>query len=1296
MATITGTSGVDTLVGGSESDLLLGLEDNDTLTGGDGSDTLVGGAGSDSLVGGAGIDTADYSGSAAGVRVSLVSNSGIGGDAQGDTLSSMENLTGSAFVDTLTGNGGGNVLAGGAGADTLIGNGGSDRLIGGAGADSLIGSGGQDVASYETSTSGVTVDLTNNANNAGGDAEDDWLTGIEHLVGSAYTDTLIGNASGNTLDGGAGDDTVKGNSGNDTLIGGAGADVLIGDGGTDTASYLQSSAGVTVNLTTGTGVGGNAQGDTLSGIERLTGSMFADTLTGNSGGNVLNGESGNDTLIGVDSNDTLNGGNDNDLLEGGAGNDTLNGGGGTDTATYANATSAVTVSISNVTGTAIGGAGTDTLIGIENLIGSAFDDTLIGSSAGNVLDGGAGADMLTGNNGNDSLIGGTGADAMAGNAGDDTYVVDDSGDTVSENASEGLDTVQSSISYTLGAHTENLTLAGSGNINGSGNSQSNVVIGNAGDNTLSGDAGNDTLNGGGGNDTLDGGTGADALSGGAGDDTYIVDETGDGIAESAGEGTDTVLSSITYTLGPDVENLTLTGSGDINGSGNGATNVITGNSGDNTLSGDAGSDTLSGGGGNDVLIGGTGADAMAGNAGDDIYVVDDAGDGVAESFGAGTDTVWSSISYTLGIDVENLTLIGSSNIDGSGNSLDNVIVGNAGDNALDGGAGADTLNGGAGDDTADYSGSSAGVTVSLTTASGSGGDAEGDTLTDIERILGSAFADTLSGDSGANELTGGLGNDSLTGGAGSDTAVFGGARAGYQLSYNSGLERWQITDTNTANGDEGIDTLATDIEALRFSDQTINLGSPTTLPVAQASAVLTPVGTASSTWKLGASGGEGTLSYSVKDGPAHGSLTLNENGTYTYTPTSGYSGEDSFTYRVMDSRGIATEATVNVGVGEQGHVIERSLDFEKNDSSYLAQTPESAGNRQAWTWSGWVKRESFGNGSNPEQCIFSAGPGGDNASLVQLKFDINDRLTFALWSPNILVTTRTFTDPDAWVHIVLAVDTTNAIAGDRARLYVDGVRETSFSTNNAIALNQNTAVNNTVEHRLGESSWTAPVIFFDGQMAEVQLVDGQALDASAFGQTVGSEWRPKEYAGSYGTNGFHLDFADNSSVAALGNDAAGNNDWTVNNFTLADSVSDTPTAGIVDVDATAGNDSFTGGANADAFAGLGGDDQLIGGGGADTLDGGADNDELTGGSGVDTFYFGSGSGADRITDFQTGSGGDVTQLAGLGVSLDSFVEVQAAMTQSGSDVVLDLGSANTITFIGVEIADFHSSNFTFS
>ena len=236
------------------------------------------------------------------------------------------------------------------------------------------------------------------------------------------------------------------------------------------------------------------------------------------------------------------------------------------------------------------------------------------------------ADTISGLAGNDTLDGGAGADRLIGGAGNDTYVVDNAGDKVEEAANGGTDHVKSSVSFTLGANVEQLTLTGSAAINGTGNELANTITGNGAANSLSGAAGNDTLNGGAGadtldggagNDSLDGGAGVDNLIGGAGNDTYVVDNAGDKVVEAANGGTDLVQSSVSFTLGANVEQLTLTGSGATNGTGNELANTITGNGAANSLSGAAGNDTLNGGAGNDSLNGGVGNDNLIGGAGND-------------------------------------------------------------------------------------------------------------------------------------------------------------------------------------------------------------------------------------------------------------------------------------------------------------------------------------------------------------------------------------------------------------------------------------------------------------------------------------------------------------------------------------------------------------------------------------------------------------------------------------------------------------------------------------------------------
>ncbi|WNF15810.1 choice-of-anchor U domain-containing protein [Microcystis aeruginosa] len=422
-------------------------------------------------------------------------------------------------------------------------------------------------------------------------------------------------------------------------------------------------------------------------------------------GILITGTSGNNNLVGGDGNDTLQGLAGNDTLNGGLGSDSLEGGNGNDVYYVDNSGDLVLETVTGSTG------GTDLVYAsvsytlpnlVENLTltgNSAINGT--GNTLNNTIIGNNGNNYLLGDGGNDTLDGKAGVDTLDGGAGNDTYTIDNINDVIIDSA--GTDTVSASISYTLAAGLENLTLTGNGNLNGTGNTLNNTIIGNNGNNYLLGD---------GGNDTLDGKAGVDTLDGGAGNDTYTIDNLNDVIIDSAG--TDTVSAPISYTLADNLENLTLTGSTAINGTGNSANNTIIGNNGNNYLLGD---------GGNDTLDGKAGVDTLDGGAGNDTYTIDNLNDVIIDS--AGTDTVSASISYTLADNLENLTLTGSTAINGMGNNGNNVITGNSGANLLSGLDSNDSLNGGNGND-------------------------------------------TLLGGNGDDTLIGGTGNDSLTGGSGRD------------------------------------------------------------------------------------------------------------------------------------------------------------------------------------------------------------------------------------------------------------------------------------------------------------------------------------------------------------------------------------------------------------------------------------------------------------------------------------------------------------------------------------------------
>jgi len=606
----------------------------------------------------------------------------------------------------------------------------------------------------------------------------------------------------------------------------------------------------------------------LSKNDEITGTAFNDhligykgndTIVGGGGADTLDGDVGNDSLVGDGGDDKLFGGAGNDTLDGGAGNDSMDGGAGNDvyvvdsivdkiTETDANSkTGGIDTVLSHVFAyTLTPGSNIENLtlaegsaaeIGTGNdlanvITGNSLDNTLngldgndklFGNGGDDTLSGTAGNDTLDGGDGNDSLVGGDGADSMVGGFGDDTYSVDDAKDKVSEKIANakggGHDTVESSISYTLGANLDDLILTGGLGNSGTGNAEHNQIFGNGANNKLSGLAGNDTLLANGGDDTLDGGVGNDSLVGGigndsliggAGDDTmvggkgddiYVLDSPNDLIVESDGEGADTVQAPFDIDLGDDkfknVENATLLGKA-LTATGTDGANWLTGNASANTLTGLDGNDTLDGGKGNDTLIGGKG---------DDLYIVDSVKDFVDETGGGGVDTVRSSINVNLALfaGVEHIELTGKSALNATGNGLDNKITGNDGNNVLDGGIGADTMKGGLGNDT--YIVDNIG---DVTSEEGGGGidtvfsgvtweldpDFENLVLTGSDNIdgFGNNFANKITGNAGNNLLSGGLGADTMIGGAGDDT-------------YVVNLSTDQVIETLSKEKGGGIDTV---------------------------------------------------------------------------------------------------------------------------------------------------------------------------------------------------------------------------------------------------------------------------------------------------------------------------------------------------------------------------------------------------------------------------------------------------------------------------------------------------------
>jgi Ca2+-binding RTX toxin-like protein len=731
---VVGGSAGDSILGNARANLLRGEYGADALSGNGGSDTLMGGAGNDTLSGGTGndsfifnpvgneIDTITDFTADDRIQLGAVLTGGAvtAGNGSAVGLGQVHAST-SAGITTLSIG-----TDGVAGPDVQI------RLTGTFAASDFLVTNNGDGTSNITLTAAAGVSLIGTA-------------GAETLVGGEGNDTLSGLSGADLLQGNGGNDGINGGGGNDTLDGGAGADIMLGTLGNDFFIVDNVGDSVVEVLGEGTDTVTALINYTLNGnVENLVLGMGALGGSGNELNNVITGNASNNTIAGLDGNDTIWGSEGNDTLDGGLGDDRLDGGTGVDRMVGGVGNDTYVVDATTDVIVEGGGGGLDSVLSSATYTLSAQVENLTltgiaairgtGNTLANVLTGNPAANTLSGGAGNDTLIGAAGADTMLGGAGNDTYTQDDEGDVITELAAEGTDLVQSSVSTTLGANLENLTLTGTA-VSGAGNDASNILTGNGVGNTLAGGLGNDTLNG---------GAGADSMAGGAGSDTYVQDNVGDIITELVGEGFDTVQSNVNATLGANLEKLILTGIAR-NGTGNAANNSIIGNASDNALTGAEGNDTLDGGLGNDTLLGGLGADSllggegndrldglagadtMVGGAGDDLYFKDLTTDVVLEELGGGLDTVSSKVNVVLTANVENAILSGAGNTLATGNDLDNLITGNSGANKLSGLAGNDHLIGGLGNDS----------------------------------VFGGEGGDTLEGSEGNDQLQGGLGSDTF-------------------------------------------------------------------------------------------------------------------------------------------------------------------------------------------------------------------------------------------------------------------------------------------------------------------------------------------------------------------------------------------------------------------------------------------------------------------------------------------------------------------------------------------------------
>jgi Ca2+-binding RTX toxin-like protein len=932
----TGNNSNNILKGNSGINTLSGLIGDDTLDGGAGVDILIGGTGNDFYI----LEVNE--------TITEVINQGI------DTVQSSSNITLQSNLENLvltglatvgTGNAENNRLEGNNLANNLTGSNGNDTLIGAGGADTLVGDLNDDVyiidnldtvieainSGEDTIESQFNIDLSSpnfvNVENA-----TIISTGNGNGNGSPGPNKLTGNTNANELIGGQGNDVLNGKEGPDTLKGDAGDDLYIVDIPFDVIVELPEEGIDVVETPFSYILGDNIERLILTGLENLEGigNSLPNTINGNSGNNFLDGGQGIDVMAGGIGNDTYvvdaPGDTVSENLSSGLIDTVLS------SINYILPSNVENLNLSN--GTAISGTGNN----LSNLI--------IGNDQNNNLQGQVG--------GNDTLDGGLGIDDLDGNNGSDLYFVDNSGDRVIETivstSTAEKDTVKASVTYTLSPNVEDLELTGTANLDGTGNISANKITGNVGNNILNGNEGNDTLDGGlrgqdslsggagndtliggsdrdsltgdAGNDSLDGGLDRDTLIGGLGDDQFTVDNFQDVVTEELNQGTDLVSSSVTYVLSSNIENLTLTGAGNISGAGNNLANIIRGNNGINTIDGQDGNDSIFGGSGDDSLLGRVGNDSLdgslgndflVGNSGNDIYFVDVPTDVIREEENEGTETVFSTaISYTLGANLENLTLVSSAK-NGIGNDLNNTITASTSfvANLLNGGAGNDTLIGLGGADTyvvdapGDVINESVTTLTEIDTVISSVSYALGNNLEVLQLVgadpitgIGNALSNLLIGNNGNNTLTDDIGNDSLDGGQGVDTMAAGMGNDTYVISDIGDL----ITEIANSGRDSVFSnityTLADNLENLTLTNLNNINGTGNTLNNVingnQADNILT--GNAGDDIIIGRDGNDVLIGQQNNDTLTGG----NGNDMFNYNTGVAFSGSDIGSDRIID------------------------------------------------------------------------------------------------------------------------------------------------------------------------------------------------------------------------------------------------------------------------------------------------------------------------------------------------------------------------------------------------------------
>lgn len=1298
-------------------------------------------------------------------------------------------LTGSDAI-TGIGNGGRNILDGrqNDAANILIGGAGDDTYI--VGANDIIveleGGGSDTLAVYaeygqlykaSANVENITIISTNtNPVDLEGSEDNNVLQGNDganHIRGLGGNDTITGGANwGDTLDGGDGNDSIYGNG---WLYGGAGDDYL----SSIQSSYLSGGAGN--DTLTGRGIDSYlyARGDGLDIILDYTAydpatavnpaSNYADSIIFGDGiaeTDIRLTRSGDDLLIRIaGTNDGITiqqhfapaDGVLSYAIEGFAFQD-----GTTWDTTIINAYLANYGSnqTSNSSDFIFGTSLNDRINGLEG------DDYISAGDGDDQIDGGFGNDILVGKAGSDTLTGGAGDDILQGGTGGDVYKFgrDDGHDVIIDAKhnleidtillNNDIDPTQVTLKFdelvpqdliiSINGSSAQLTIK---NFNAQENSKqivfangivwdafqmadwaisivgtelADTLNGTESDDRLIGLGGNDTLYGLSGNDVLDGGLGADVMYGGADQDIYIVDNVGDIVNESSNAGYDSVESSITYTLTANVETLALTGSSNINGTGNTLSNTLFGNNGNNQLDG------------------GSGADTMAGSYGDDTYIVDNINDEVFENEDEGIDTVRSSVTHTLYEYVENLTLTGSSAINGTGNVQDNILIGNSannrltgyeGNDVLDGGTGNDTMLGGLGDDTyvvnvttdvvtelADEGVDTIQTSVTLSTLAN---NVENLVLLGTSALngTGNSLNNVLIGNSAVNTLTGGAGNDTLNGAGGNDILVGGLGDDVYQ--YYAGQGNDQIDNTATDNA-TAIDILH--LKDINSSSVTLSRSSSDLVVTVNSSATITIKNYyAAGDYKIdqimfsdGSSWNQADIQSRVPAVPTTGDdVLVGTSGNDTIDAlagndtVSGGDGDDQLLGNTGNDtlygeagndilNGGAGNDTMVGGLGNDTYTVDSTSDVvteginegvdivnvaiaTTNGSYTLAANVENGtltntvaftltgnaldnvltGNASANTLNGGDGNDTLNGLGGSDTMV---GGLGDDTYTVDVTGDVVTEASGAgTDTVNVAISTSGGT-------YTLGANVENGTLTNTVAFTLTGNALNNVLTGNAAANTLNGGDGNDILNGLGGND-----TMVGGLGNDTYTIDATG-DVVTEAANAGTDTVNVAIATASGT----YTVAANVENALLANTVAYNlTGNALANYLRGNAANNTFTdsAGGNDVhQGLAGNDSFSDTVGNNLFDGGIGTDTITAGSGRDIIIGGLDNDTITTGTGYDVILFNKGDGADTIN---ASVGTDNTLSLG-----GNFAYSDLSLTKSTNDLILKMGASDQITLKG--------------